>query len=453
MAASECKPGWPPGAAVAAFTGFHAAIAAVALGIMSRHLPSLLEMDALGYYKSAINLMRHGVFSEASAPGLHPISFRTPGYPALLSALFRVTGPGVVPAAVLNLVLLWVTGLATMATAHRLGCGTRRVLLAGLLVSASPLALFWATQVYTDTLFVAVFALAMMLGVPALSGSACPRRLVACAAVAGLLPLVRPVGLYVAAAGLGMGILLLLGHWRAIAGTRPGRAIVVAALCLMAALGPTAAWMARNRAQFGTFHFCEIGAWNLRFAHMNVVISRTEGADFGVLFADSFKETYPRIYRPTTSPGLLAREWTGEALEIARRHPGMTVRVAMENVVPLFSPSIPDWRRGLGLEGEPGAGARLLSALEWLLVVGASGVALWNAILCWRAGELRAVVFVLAGLSLVLVAVSLPAGNMTAPRFRLPLWPVLVLMAVAGPRGRGPNRRDQAEAAASCSAT
>ncbi len=72
-----------------------AAASSASLLAIGPHLPSLLEMDALGYYKGALNLMRHGVFSEASAPNLHPISFRTPGYPFLLAGLFRLTGPGV----------------------------------------------------------------------------------------------------------------------------------------------------------------------------------------------------------------------------------------------------------------------------------------------------------------------------------------------------------------------
>ncbi len=450
--AAEPSPAGPSGA-LAAFTLLFGAAACLSLGLMAPHLPSLLEMDSLGYYKSAINLMRHGVFSEAGAPGLHPISFRTPGYPFLLAGLFRLTGPGVLAPAVLNLALLWATGMMAMRAAGMLGAGSRTSLAAGLLVSANPLALFWATQVYTDTLFVAVLVAGLMLGLPSVVGRPCARRLAAASAVAGLLPLVRPLGLYVVVAAVGAGLLLLGLSWPGLGRSRRLRAALLALVCTGLALAPTLGWMARNKSQFGTFHFCEIGAWNLRFAHMNVVLSEAEGADFGRLFADSFKETYPRIYRPTTSPGVLAEGWTREALDIATRHPGTALRVAARNLRPLLSPSVADWRRGLGREGEPSGAWRLAAGAEWLLVLGVAAWSIWNLGVRFRAREQRAPTACLALLAALLVLLSLPAGNMTAARFRLPVWPVLVLLACVGRSPRGCGRGDQGAAAASCSAT
>jgi hypothetical protein len=88
------------------FCAAFAVVAGAWLAWWWRDLPTLLHMDSLGYYKSAVNLARHGVFSEASAPDLHPISFRTPGYPAFLAVFFFVFGAGAYIPAILNLILL-----------------------------------------------------------------------------------------------------------------------------------------------------------------------------------------------------------------------------------------------------------------------------------------------------------------------------------------------------------
>ena len=44
------------------------------------------SLDAGEYYKIASNLLDHGVFSSAEQPPFEPYTWRTPGYPAVLSA-------------------------------------------------------------------------------------------------------------------------------------------------------------------------------------------------------------------------------------------------------------------------------------------------------------------------------------------------------------------------------
>jgi len=390
-----------------------------------RDLPTLLHMDSLGYYKSAINLARHGVFSEASAPDLHPISFRTPGYPAFLAAFFLMFGPGVYLPALLNLLLLGATGVGVARLARGFGAGERTVWVAAALVAMHPISLYWAVQVYTDTLFVTLLVWGLVWFIEGLREPEARTRLTAGVVLVSLLPLVRPLGLY------------LLPFFVVAMAAKTRRPMIWATLALLLAL-PTGAWMARNRAQFGDFYFCEIGAWNLRYAHMNAVLAEEEGLNHGEMWANTFKETYPAIYRPDVSPGELAREWQSEAVAIAMKHPIATVRIALRNLRPLSAPSVTDWgtHQGMPYEGitKPGVAA-LVGLLEWLSLLAAAGLAI-RGLFVHRDRGRRALMFV-ALVGGVLVVLSLPAGYMTAPRFRLPIWPLVVVLSAAGvPAGK-----------------
>lgn len=402
------------------FCAAFAVVAGAWLAWWWRDLPTLLHMDSLGYYKSAVNLARHGVFSEASAPDLHPISFRTPGYPAFLAVFFFVFGAGAYIPAILNLILLGATGIGVARLARKLGASEPVAWLAAALVSMHPMSLYWAVQVYTDTLFVALLVWALVGVIEGIRAPVSGCWLIAGAACAALLPLVRPLGIYLLPL---FGIPLIAGNL----GVRRWLPLVVV-LAL-----PTGAWMARNRAQFGEFYFCEIGAWNLRYAHMNAVIAEEENLNYSEMWANTFKETYPLIYRPQVSPGTLAKQWQSDAIAIARKHPGATVRIALRNLRPLFAPGVTDWgvHKGMPYDGvtKPNLAA-LIGLFEGALLL-AAGVLAIRAATLKRGGERRALLYV-AVVCGALIALSLPAGYMTAPRFRLPIWPLIVVIAAAG---------------------
>lgn len=413
---SEQRPSRP----LLLFWALFAAVSGAWLAWWWHDLPTLLHMDSLGYYKSAVNLARHGVFSEASAPNLHPISFRTPGYPALLAVFFKFFGAGVYIPAFLNLAMLGLTGVGVARLARCLGASERIAWCAACVMALHPMSLYWAVQVYTDTMFVALLVWAL---VGLAEGAAAPERrgwIIAGMTSAALLPLVRPLGLY---------LLPFFAIAMLMARLGVKRSVALLALLIL----PTGAWMARNKAQFGEFYFCEIGAWNLRYAHMNAVLAEEEGLNYGEMWATTFKETYPAIYRPETSPGTLAKRWQTEAFEIAGKHPAATVRIALRNLGPLFAPGVRDWgvHKGMPYEGvrKPSLAA-LIGVFEIALLLIAGGLAV-RALIATRGNNRRRVVFVwlMCG---ALIALSLPAGYITAPRFRMPIWPLIVVLGAAG---------------------
>ncbi|MDX2177478.1 MAG: glycosyltransferase family 39 protein [Candidatus Sumerlaeia bacterium] len=412
---------------------------AAALWTAAHHqrVPGLVQFDAVGYWRAAENLRLHGVFSEIPPPDLLPSSMRTPGYPAVLALAFALFGSDPFVAVGLNALLALGAGLFAGLAARELGAGPRRAAVAAAFVAAHPLTLQWVLYVYTDVLFLCGVCAALWLGFRAGLGGRTGRGplLMGCA-VAGLLPLVRPVGLYL----LPLAGLAVAGiAWRGRLSPR-----WAAAALLVLAL-PALAWTARNRVVLGSFHFCEIGAWNLRFEHANRVRAEAEGVDFWTVYIAEFKEHYHLISRPSREapPGPLADRWTSEALGIFAGHPAATLRVTLRSLAALYAPALRDYGPWVGA-AYPGTGAMLsgggaLDRAAWKgLLLGLAEQALLFAVLWlaiargWRAlGERDARLLLPLAAAGLLTGLSLWAGGNTGPRFRLPIWPLLVVVALA----------------------
>lgn len=453
--------------AAAAFLILFIAIAVPWTLLHRDRVASLVHGDAAGYWRAAITLARHGVFSETPAPNFFPVSHRTPAYPWTLAQAFRLFGERLPVAVWLNVALLATQGLAVLDIARAMRLAPSGAVAAALLVAAHPLALHWSQQVYTDTMFSAGLAAALALW---FRGRESTAATIGAIALAALLPLVRPVALYALPL---WGALLL---WRA---RRSGRRVLCAALLVLLA-APTLLWSARNQRLFGDFYFCEIGAWNLRHGHALAVQAEAGVGGYGELWAKSFKEEAAYLFRPVDSPMIAARRWQSEAFAIFREHPALAARVTARNVFDLYETSLgdvtmpfppggvspPPATRYPGTLGFFGAGRYgaprvpfdgmqpwqrpwfWLAQAEHALTAAALAFAAWGSALAMRHARRSAAAraaLVLAALWLLQTVLSLPAGEFTAPRFRLPIHVVLVplaLWAVAVRRGLPPDTGD-----------
>ncbi len=144
--------------------------------------------DAAGYHTLAVNLAQGREFSLRPEPPYEPDAFRTPGYPLLLAAAYKLLGPDFRWAMLLNYLL---SALAAGLLALEWGTG------AGLLWAINPLSLLWDQEPMTESLFgfLTIFWLWTLkrkgLWASALAGT-----------LWGLAALTRPVGLLVPALGV-----------------------------------------------------------------------------------------------------------------------------------------------------------------------------------------------------------------------------------------------------------
>ena len=398
-------------------------------------IPGMVESDALGYHKGASNLLHAGVFSESDTPPLVPISFRTPGYPFFLAVLYGLgleghpQGVVLVQAALgaLAVGLIWLIGLWLG------GLAVARV--AAALAALDPASIGLAQYLLTETLFVFFLCLAIFFLITlarARPAAGLLRLWIAAAAglTVGLLPLIRPVAIFLP---------LVAGAWAALVflrrsqGRRTSAWAMIASIFLLS-IAPPALWAMRNQRVFGDFYFCEIGAVNLYAYRAMKVRSLATGESFDSLFAEAFKTWWPRIYEPKQSPARAKREMTHNALDVFRRHPGALAHMTAAGLKSLVgSPSADLWSKPLGIDSvfsRPPTWPFILTQLErailWLTALGVvAGLAL--ALI----GRRRDPAILLIG-AILLCFWMVSCGPESGARLRAGFWPVEILAAAWG---------------------
>lgn len=133
--------------------------AIVLLGFCGFANESLLGGDGGWYHRLAMNMLTHGVFSDAHTPPFEPTVWKTPGYPAFLAAVYAVTGASVLAVRILQFCLLAVSGVLLYEVALALTTPRTSIIAALCLITYPPFvfcALFHLTETLavTATLFI-----------------------------------------------------------------------------------------------------------------------------------------------------------------------------------------------------------------------------------------------------------------------------------------------------------
>jgi hypothetical protein len=266
-AGSACRLGGGPADAARgplrrALPGWLALAAGLALRLWMLKSFFLVNGDALIYGGLAKNLLLHGRYALNGAHGeLYPTLIRLPGYPLFLAACFRLFGMENYASAAWVQIGLDLAGCLLLADfagriapiPQRSGAGGRRpVALATLWLAAlCPFTALYAVQPLTEGLSLFSLALALWSAVrfqqhPAWSSALWFTFAVSCAA------LLRPDGALV---GVALAPALAICLWRrksagAVAAKKPA---CMAAVCVLLALLPFAAWSGRNWRVFHVF--------------------------------------------------------------------------------------------------------------------------------------------------------------------------------------------------------
>jgi hypothetical protein len=226
-------------AAGVAVHGVVLAVAHVRTGSIAGY--AFRSLDTREYYRIACNIVDHGTFSQSDSPPLKPDTWRTPGYPVFLAMLMLVVGrsPAMLLLAQQGLGILQVLLLYDIA---RRFMTPRRATLAAVLLLVEPYHLFYSLWLMSETLFVTLLLLAWHAWQAALDTRRA--RWFGCLGLlAGALVLVRPAGILVPLA-IGIGVIASVLRRRA------WRPLVAYVLCAAAVPG---AWMLRNLVTAGHF--------------------------------------------------------------------------------------------------------------------------------------------------------------------------------------------------------
>jgi hypothetical protein len=442
---------WRTHAWLAAIVVLALALRLAWIAVTDTEIPPL--SDPQYYHATATNIADGRGYTVAvddrgfvAGPVGEPTAFWPPGYPAVLGAAYKLTGPDQRDGKIINALAGALTALPIFFLARR-ARGRRRPhdsddragLLAAALFAVAPALIFWTPALFSEPLFTLGVATTLALALWAgdrVARSAAPSALAAAFAVGltlaatafvrsqGML-LLAPVVVLFVAASLDRGCLSAAGP------RRPHRrAAVHAATMLAAALAGLAVlvvpWAVRNDRAMGSPYLINDNlGYNLRLAHGPYSNgTSTPPQDLwderpGLSFYD--RELF------------FAGEGTSRAITYAREHPGRELQLAAKRIGWLLrSDAAPAmrWSESLGRTAVPGPrdALVLLGDAYWyaLLVLAATSLllaprtrvwlALWSLIAAWLAMH---IVF---------------AGE---PRYHVPLMPALCILAAITWIGRG----------------
>lgn len=424
------------------------AAALVRLGLLALVLVrfgagALRRPDTNSYFEPGRNLLLHGRFMES---GMAEI-VRTPGYPVFL-ALASLAGPiaaaiAQVLVSVLSVVLVW--RLANAVFRDR-----AIALLAAWLFAFEPLSITYSVLLLPETLFLAIWLLSLERLAQFLRG-----RQIGVLAAAGVwlaaATFVRPVTYYLPVA-LAAGLAGVLARDKRLRWKAP-------AVLLVSVLPWLGAWQLRNRIETGFGGFSSIQQKNLYFYTAAEVLSRVEHRPLPeVQNRLGYDNDRQFVSRTPAAAGWSEAQRTAfmgaEAQRILCAHPATLLRNSCAGTIRVaFNPGAATL---ISLLDTPVGGEAFLREREqgplraWVWTARAhpwqaaamaflEGVLLALYLLA-ACGAARASIrrrmpagcfWLLLGVSLYFLG-SAAVGAIGAARFRLPVMPVVCVMAAAG---------------------
>jgi len=433
-----------PRALVAVLLGSLAVKLVLWVGFLASADPALLlQGDSREYHDSARALLETGRFAVSPRLPFVPQTFRTPGYPTFLAAVYGVVGARAA-AALLVQIVLSVATLSLVYLLVRRRWGARVALAATVFLALDVGSLLLSLVLLTETLFTLLLVAALACGAAVLTRPDRRRWALGMGIALAACVLVRPVAYYlVAPVALGLGVHGRRARWGARETAR------VLALLLVPYCAAVGGWRYRNYRVTGSSAFTRVDATVLLFYRGAAIVARRDGigleeararlrAEFGGAPGDPVA---------ATDPG----RWRREGIALIRRNPGIYARIVASGVLQsLLRPAgvrigsadapEPAWTeearragplRGvaarLGRRGPLYAATFLFDAL---LVVATTGAAAYAVARLAAARRLTVVDVFLLGVALYLLLVQ--AGATSDARGRVPVEPVLALYAARG---------------------
>jgi len=285
----------------------------------------LLVTDSSEYAAIAHNIDNGRGFSADAAPPFRPDIRRTPIYPLILAAVFRLQQSGLRLAALVSVMAGAAAAAATCLIAwHLFGPGP--ALVAGLLLAIDAGNVGYSVMLLTDE----VFSIFLLAGVAMLVRRPMrPASSIASGVLLGAAALCRPAG-------------LLLGpvSYPALAWRAPTRKDAVRAYVrvnvVFAAI--VLAWIGRNALVSGSTTLSSVGAVNLYFHRAAGIEAWLQGRDAG----DVRTEWEARFAAMSAGWSESEKsEWlTARAREIIAAHPGVYARLTVDGIVRMFSTDV-----------------------------------------------------------------------------------------------------------------
>jgi 4-amino-4-deoxy-L-arabinose transferase-like glycosyltransferase len=289
----------------------------------------LFTPDSYGYDQIAVNLLQHGAFSTQTQQPLTPDLERTPGYPAMIAAVYALAGHSPEAVILLQLLLGVVIAGLTFYLAFLLGMSAWVGLLAAGYVAVEPVSAMTSNLLLTETMFTALLVAGILLLVLYWKSSRW-RWLVIGAGFFGLAALTRPVSQF-----LPLSLALIVVWTDRKMGWR--RAALAALLFTGISMSITYSWAYRNYTESGLFTLSTVSDINLVYYRAREVVASVEG----VSQEEARRQLETRVAQilsgRETTPSETASLQRQLAISIFTEHPSETAAMAARGTVRIFA--------------------------------------------------------------------------------------------------------------------
>lgn len=379
------------------------------LGLWHAGADQFIEHDSHGYLRAANDLW--GSFVDAGTVVFENGLRRTPVYPLFLAPLLStvgVAGSAFVQCVVSATLCPLVFRLGALLHDGRAGA------VAGLMVALDPISILYAPTLLTETLFTLTATLGLYLlcrevtdrGARGWSGGL----------ALGAATLIRPITLYLPVL-LAPALYLWCGSWRHV--------LTVLLLFLL----PVGSWMARNHATTGVATLTTIEGINMLRYRAAGALAYSKGIPYEKA-RDQLEQDFEATHPKDMNAAQRSKAMTAMGARILIAHPVATVVTSLQGCARmLLGPGQEPLDRYLAQPLFGGGGLIGLTAISlvWLgCLYAAFAMGLWRIL---RDGDWRAW---LPPLALLLYLVMISSGFEAYSRFRVPLTPLLALVAGVG---------------------
>lgn len=356
-------------------------------------------MDAFEYHRIAVNLLDGRGYSQ---DGIHPTIFVAPGYPVFLAGVYAFFGEDPYRAKAVQTLLGALLILVAYAFAREYLPVWGAVLVAWV-VAVFPDLVVISNYLYTENLFLPLFLLSLWLAVRAWR-----KKSVGLAALAGLSFALATLtrGTSMVMPPLLAGLYLLLDRFRP-------RTLLVGGVLVAVFAAAMLPWGLRNKREFGAFIPVAVGTGDVLFTGNYLPFDGEYRYEATRAVIDSLTEGMPLVQRD--------RVLRQAALASIKTHPGATLWLTVRKFfrfwlriyenVPSGKPRQTNWLISLPL------------ALSYYPLLLLSLLGVWAVRFAWRNwADVLLTLLYFGGIHALLLPI---------PRYRMPILPLMAVLAVA----------------------
>jgi 4-amino-4-deoxy-L-arabinose transferase-like glycosyltransferase len=416
------------------------------INVLNTNLDLFTWGDTKAYHDTAVAVHRVGAFSMTADDPTDPQTYRTPGYPAFLAAIYTIFGERWSAAVMVQILISLLTIFITYHIARKLW-DDRVALLAALIVSLETATLIYTLKIMTETLFTFLLVFMIYAGIKAIENRRKFTWLLLCGISLAAATSVRPISYYLLIP------LALFFLWVSIRNKWRWQTILICQLLiLLPSILFVCAWKQRNERMSGSSVYTSIEGFYALFWQGAAIIAERDGISLEEaqdrlgIGQDEKKEKRGRGYQrmhPETADFTfeqLSELWLRDGEKIILQHPFLFAKIYVTGIIRMFiRPGIHQLVQmvlGESFDESFTASKRYAHALiPFTIYAWTFLVFLYFGVLrfLWHTFHRRSWTHNLLLLLLILLyIVALSGGPSINSRFRIPIVPILAMFSAAG---------------------